>query len=114
MIHKIAPSVDYNQLLKRLDTQLNEPANQNSLKVPKVVKPMNKKTFLQDFGNKCNKQPNIPSLAGEEYIILVELIRLCEYQFKTFFYEKNSVSTNIHNLKYVVYFIIIIKSEAFL
>ena len=30
--------------LKRLDTQLNEPTNQNSLKIPKVVNPTNKKT----------------------------------------------------------------------
>ena len=46
MIHKIAPTVDYNLWLKRLDTQLNEPSNQDSIKVPKVVKPMNKKASL--------------------------------------------------------------------
>ena len=39
MIHKITISVDYNQYLKRLDTQLNEPTNQNLIKVPKVVEP---------------------------------------------------------------------------
>ena len=44
MIQKLTPSVDYNQLLKRLDTQLNEPTNQNSIKVPKVGKLTNKKT----------------------------------------------------------------------
>ena len=38
-IPKINPFVDYNKWLKNLDTQLNEPINQNSLKVPKVVKP---------------------------------------------------------------------------
>ena len=32
MIHKIAPSVDNSQWLKRLKTQLNEPTNQNSIK----------------------------------------------------------------------------------
>ena len=32
--------------LKRLDTQLNEQTNQNLMKVPKVVKPTNKKTPL--------------------------------------------------------------------
>ena len=32
-------------LLKRLDTQFNEPKDQNSIKVPKVVKPTNKKTL---------------------------------------------------------------------
>ena len=38
MIHKIIPSVDYNLWLKRLDTQLNKPTYQNSLKVPKKLK----------------------------------------------------------------------------
>ena len=42
VIHKINPSVDDNKWLKRLDTQFNETNNQNSLKVPKVVKLMNK------------------------------------------------------------------------
>ena len=46
LINKIIPSVDYNQWLERLDTQLNEPTNQNSKKFPKVVKPTNKKTLL--------------------------------------------------------------------
>ena len=44
--HKIASSVDYNLCLKRLDTQLNGPTNQNSIKVPKVVKQTNKKMLL--------------------------------------------------------------------
>ena len=30
--HKIIPSVDYNKWLKRLDTQLNKPTNQNLTK----------------------------------------------------------------------------------
>ena len=34
--------VDYNYWLKRLDTQLHELTDQNSIKVPKVVKPKNK------------------------------------------------------------------------
>ena len=42
MIHKINSSVDYNKWLKRLSTQLNEPTNQNSIKVTKVVQPSNK------------------------------------------------------------------------
>ena len=45
MIHKINPSVDYNQQLKLLDTQLNEPTNQNS--VTKVGKP----TVIITFGD---------------------------------------------------------------
>ena len=39
-------SIDYNLWLKRLDTQLNELINQNSIIVPKVVKPTNKKTLI--------------------------------------------------------------------
>ena len=44
MIYKITLFVDYNKWLKRLDIQLNEPTNQNLIKVSKVVKPANKKT----------------------------------------------------------------------
>ena len=36
----------YNYWLKSLETQLNEPNIQNSLKVPKVVKQTNKETLL--------------------------------------------------------------------
>ena len=43
---KITPSVDYNQLFKRLNTHLNEPTNQNSLEEPKVVKATNKNNLL--------------------------------------------------------------------
>ena len=46
MIHKIAPAVEYNYYLNRLDTQINEPTNQNLILVPKVVKSKNKKTLL--------------------------------------------------------------------
>ena len=44
-IHKITPSLDYNKWLKRLDTQLYAPTYQKIMKVPKVVKPTNKKTL---------------------------------------------------------------------
>ena len=37
MIHKITPSVDFDYWMKRLDTQLNESTNQNSIKNPKVI-----------------------------------------------------------------------------
>ena len=40
MIHKITPSVYYNEWFKRLDTQLNDPTNQNSLR-----------TLLLNFGD---------------------------------------------------------------
>ena len=40
------PFVDYIYWLKRLDNQINKPTNQNLIKVPKSVKPTNKKTLL--------------------------------------------------------------------
>ena len=33
-------------LVKMFDTQLNEPTNQNSINIPKVVEPMNKKMIF--------------------------------------------------------------------
>ena len=36
----------YRLVVKRLDTQLNESTNKNSLKFPKVVRPTNKKKLL--------------------------------------------------------------------
>ena len=50
MTHKIAPAVDINQWLKRSNTQLNKPTNQNSVKVPKVVRPTNKKRYCKTLG----------------------------------------------------------------
>ena len=38
--------VEFNMWLKCLDTQLNIPTNQNSTKVPKVIKSTNKKKVL--------------------------------------------------------------------
>ena len=46
MKHKITPSVDYNEWLKRLDTQLNKATIKNFIKVLKVDKPINKKTLF--------------------------------------------------------------------
>ena len=46
MKNKITSSLDYNYWFKSLDTQLNDPTNQNSIKVPKIVEPTNKKTVL--------------------------------------------------------------------
>ena len=41
------PSVDYNQWLKRSDTQLNKPTNQNLIKVTKIVKTANRKRYYK-------------------------------------------------------------------
>ena len=48
---KNTPSVDYNEWLKRLDTQLNEPTNLNSIKVLKVFEPTNKKKPFKTLGD---------------------------------------------------------------
>ena len=56
------PSVNYNKRFKRLDTQLNDSTYENSRKVHKVVMPTNKKTLIKNFGDKCNKQTNVPFL----------------------------------------------------
>ncbi len=45
IIHKTTIYIDYNEWLKRLDTQFNEQTNQNSVKVPIVVK----KTLFYNF-----------------------------------------------------------------
>ena len=44
--YKITPSVDYTKWLKLLNIKLTELTNPNKIKVPKVVKPKNKKTFI--------------------------------------------------------------------
>ena len=46
ILHKITPSVEYHLWLKRLDTQLNKPTNQNTLKGPKIDKQTIKKMFF--------------------------------------------------------------------
>ncbi len=51
VIHIITSSVDKNKWLKRLNTELIKLTNQNSQKVPKVVKITNKKTLLLNFGD---------------------------------------------------------------
>ena len=38
VIQKVIPFVDKTRWLKHLYTQLNKPTNQNSIKVPKIVK----------------------------------------------------------------------------
>ena len=48
-IHKVIPSVDYNQWLIVLDTQLDEPTNPNSIKFPKVVMQINKKRYFKSL-----------------------------------------------------------------
>ena len=50
LIYQITPSVDYNWWLTRVNTQLNEANHQNSIKVPKVVEPTNRKRYYKTLG----------------------------------------------------------------
>ena len=50
MTHKITPSVDYNQWLKRLNTQHNKPTNQNSLTSQKLLSQRMKKRYCKTLG----------------------------------------------------------------
>ena len=50
----------YNQWLKRLETQLNKPTNQDSIKVIKVVKPTNKKNHKTVGTSVTNSQYPLP------------------------------------------------------
>ena len=54
---QITPSVDLNQLLKRLNTQLNKPTNQNSPKSPKLLSQRIRKRNLKTLGT------SVPSLS---------------------------------------------------
>ena len=47
MIHKYTTHVDYKWLLKRLDTQLNESTNQNSINDPMSPSSLVKYTITQ-------------------------------------------------------------------
>ena len=57
IINKITLSVNYNWWLKRLDTKLNEPTNQNSIKVPKIVNQTNRKRYHLTLGTSVMNSP---------------------------------------------------------
>ena len=60
MKHKITPSVDYNQLLKRLDTQLNKPTNLYSIK---ILKQDFKKCYYKTLGTSLHNPNDINTVA---------------------------------------------------
>ena len=62
---QIIPFEHYTYSLKLLDTKLNHSTNQNSIKVPNLVKPTNKKNIIIKLWEIVhNKQPTVPSLPG--------------------------------------------------
>ena len=67
MKHKITTSVDHNKWLKRLNTQLYEPTNQNSKKVPKVVSQQIRKRYYKSLGTSVINSPLSPlSLSADQ------------------------------------------------
>ena len=69
MTHKITPSVDLNQWLKRLNTQLNKPINQNSLTSPKLLSQRMRKRYCKTLGTDVINSPLLPcSLANQSFM----------------------------------------------
>ena len=57
-----------------------EPTNKILITVQKVGKPTNKKTLLENFGDSCNKQPNVPFLPGINS--LINCLSTCSLMYK--------------------------------
>ena len=72
MANKLMDILNDDTKLKRLNTQLNEPTNQNSINVPKVVEPVKKK-HNKTLGTSIINSPMFPSF----------LIGTCNYQYLT-------------------------------
>ena len=60
MIHKITPSADLKKWLKRLNTQLIEPPNQNSIKSPKLLSQRIRKCYYNALGTSVTNSPMFP------------------------------------------------------
>ena len=62
MINKFTPIVDYNLLIKCLDTQVNEQINYNSIKHNIIVKPTNNQHYYKTLGTSVIKSyvPPLP------------------------------------------------------
>ena len=78
MIHKIREQSLH--WLKRLDTQLNGPTNQNSIKSPQSCEDNEYLNIIINFGDLCNKHSNVPppppSNLMHTYIINVSLYKI--------------------------------------
>ena len=64
LINKISPFVNYNQWLKRLDNQLNKPANQNPIDSPKLLSQQIRDHYYKTLGTSVI---DIPSLPGNQF-----------------------------------------------
>ena len=72
IIHKITLYVDFNLWLKCLDTQLNEPTNQYSVKVSKLGKQTNRKTHYKTLGTSFNWLKNL--LLGNKPLLWISIL----------------------------------------
>ena len=94
MIHKITPSKDYNNWLKRLDTQLNEPTNPNS-KSSKLISQQIRKRYYKTLGT-CGINSQMTKQIDEHLSLLVGLSICC--LIKCF---KGKIERNL-NLKFKI------------
>ena len=79
-MHKNTPSVHYNLWLKHLDIQLNKPTDQNSIKAPKVVKPMkNYKTLRTSVINSMTPPSLVLLVYSLECVSFFLLFYKCLY-----------------------------------
>ena len=63
ILHKITGSVDQNYWFKLLDTQLNEPINQNLIKDQNFLSQQIIKRYYKNFGYQYNLDSNVLSLS---------------------------------------------------
>ena len=74
----ITPSVDYNQWLERLNTQVDEPIIQNSIKVPEVIIHRIRKLYCNTLGTSVINSLMSPSLFAKyvsNYKVTIEKIK---------------------------------------
>ena len=75
MIHKITPTLYFNWWRKCLDTQLSEPTEQNSLKIPKVVNPTIRKRCYKTLGTiVLNSLLSLKALLMNVAILVINII----------------------------------------
>ena len=103
MINTITTSDNCIKWLKRLDTQLYEPANQNSSKVLKVEWPMIKKTLYKNFDDYVINSLMYHSFPVAYTMFCLAGMKLLTLYFKRYFkpFFNHWGSTSIyHSLSY--------------
>ena len=95
----------YNQWLKRSnsDKQLNGPTNQNSIKVPKVVKLTYKKRGSKTLGTSVINSPMSPPSLGVDTLLVNDFFDKMKQESKLVFLEigRQIMNKNIMILIYI-------------